>query len=88
MQLPPRVHEPGRIRILVIRTRCVENPRERARLGLRVPRRLVPIRLRVREVCSIGKKKKRNGEGRPLVSITRPRNSMQAFEHIQSGACH
>ena len=71
MQLPPRVHESGRISILVIRTRCVEDARERARLGLRVPRRLVPIRLWVREVCSI--EMRRNGEGRPLVSTRRQR---------------
>ena len=83
VQPPPRVHEPRRISI---RTRCVEDAREGARLGLRVPRRLVPIRLWVREVYSI--ERRRHGEGRPLVSITRPRNSMQAFEHIQSGACN
>ena len=58
MQLPPRVHEPRRISILILRTRCVEDARERARLGLRVPRRLVPIRLRVREVCSIEQRRK------------------------------
>ncbi len=49
MQLPPHIHKLGCLGLL---TRCVENPRKRARLGFGVPRRLVPIRLRVGEVCA------------------------------------
>ena len=52
MQLPPHVDKLGRFRFLGGR---VQDSRKRACLRLGVPRRLVPVRLRVREICSTRK---------------------------------
>lgn len=47
MPLSPHVDEFARVGVLA---RDIQDPRERARLGLGVPWGLVPVRLRIREV--------------------------------------